>query len=283
MHIKENGGGENHTSCLMSNVRAEGSRWQVSHLFQWGWSVADPKRARASPACQQDLPKHGLDAAENLASQLWHTTWFCLLLCFLEVFSRTGLVVSLVWTLVLSACLPYFLKVYLWKKRNCFLKMQERLEVKECLGGEKSPFCEDPFPFFSTPKLSHPLAFAGQPPVQFPPTTFCKLFWIMNDFRGRGLVWKTLVFFKLEKIPDLIKYMKMSITSLLLCHQNGSKAQLLLLFSRTWEILKVKVNLTLTSVFYLNYPYSTIRFQPYSLPAESITFPDKTIFQCFRF
>lgn len=65
-HIKENGGGESHTTFILSNVRAEGSGWQKSHLFQWGWSAADPKRACAAPACQQDLPKHGLDALENL-------------------------------------------------------------------------------------------------------------------------------------------------------------------------------------------------------------------------
>lgn len=109
LHIKKHGGGENHTSCLVWNARAEGSGWQESHLFQGGWRAADPKRARAAPARQQDLPKHGWDAAEKLAScgrasPRWHTTGFCLLLCFLEVFSTTGLVVSWLWILVLFAC-----------------------------------------------------------------------------------------------------------------------------------------------------------------------------------
>lgn len=290
LHIKKHGGGENHTSCLMSNARAEGSGWQESHLFQWGWRAADPKRARTAPARQQDLPKHGWDAAENLASHeraspRWHTTGFCLLFCFLGVFSRTGLVVSLVWILVVFAWLSYFWKVYLLKKRNWgFLKMQEGLEVKRVFGRWEITFLWRAFSFlFKAKVLPHPLAPTEQPAAQFPPTTFCKLFWVMNAFRQKGLVWKTLEFFKLEKIPNLIKHMKISVTSFLLCHQNESEAQLLLLLSRAWEILKVKVNLTLTSAFYLNYPCSTTRFQPYSLPAESITFPDKTIFQSFRF
>lgn len=147
---KEKGDGENHTSCLMSNIRAGGSRWQESHLFQWGLSAADPKRACAVPAHQQDLPKHDLDAAEKLASherasQLWHTTCFSLFLCSLQVFSRTGFVVSWIGMLFLFAWLPYFLAVYLWKKINCFLKIQKGLEVKRTFGRWEVTLCEGPF------------------------------------------------------------------------------------------------------------------------------------------
>lgn len=95
LHIKENGSGENSMYCPMSHVRAEGSGWQESHLFQLGWSEAYPNRACTAPARQQDMQKHGLDAAEKLvrhkrASQPWHTTWFYLLFCFLRIFSRTS-------------------------------------------------------------------------------------------------------------------------------------------------------------------------------------------------
>jgi len=101
LHTKGSGGGENHTRYLVSNVRAEGSGWHESHWFHWGWSAANPKRAHAAPAHQQNLPKHSLDAAGELAgqeraSQLWHTTWISLLLCFVGLFSKAGLVVSFV-------------------------------------------------------------------------------------------------------------------------------------------------------------------------------------------
>ena len=266
----------------MSNVRAEGSGWHESHWFHWGWSAANPKRAHAAPAHQQNLPKHSLDAAGELAgqeraSQLWHTTWISLLLCFVGLFSKAGLVVSFVWIFVLFVCLIFqkftfgIGEIAFWKWRGTTTE-KSVWEVRYHV-----------FLYFQWWSFAPSFGITGHPPAQFPPTIFCKLFWVMNDFRARGLVWKTFKFCKLEKIPDLIKYMKNSVTSLWLCHQNKSKALLMLLFSRTWEIWKDKVNLTLTSVFYLDYPCSTIRFQAYSPPAESITFPDKTVFQCFRF
>jgi len=104
LHIKENGSGENSMYCPMSNVRAEGSGWQESHLFQLGWSAAYPNRACTAPTCQQDMQKHGLDASEKLgrhkrASQPWRITWFCLLFVFSgyfpeQVLSFVGLITA---------------------------------------------------------------------------------------------------------------------------------------------------------------------------------------------
>lgn len=67
---------------------------------------------------------------------------------------------TIVWFGVFFACLPYFLKVYPRKKRNCFLKMWEGLEVKRVFGTQEITLCEDPFPFLTMPKfcpiLRHP-------------------------------------------------------------------------------------------------------------------------------
>lgn len=48
--IKENGAGENCTNCVLSSLMAEGSGWLASHLFQWHWSAASPKRVCTAPA-----------------------------------------------------------------------------------------------------------------------------------------------------------------------------------------------------------------------------------------
>lgn len=78
----------------LSHVKCKGRRKQVAGVLLVSMEPACswPK----NPALLLLAEKAEKLASLERASQLWHTALFCLLLCFLGVFSRAGFVVSLV-------------------------------------------------------------------------------------------------------------------------------------------------------------------------------------------
>lgn len=146
------------------------------------------------------------------------------------------------------------------------------------MGGEKSPFCENLSAFISMHKFCPILWHTQGSTVSSNYLLQIDESWVISkeeNYFGKHL--KPVNLRRKQIWSNIWKYWHHYC-----CFAISMNSGHGCFFPRIWEVWKDKANLTFTSVFYLNYLCTTIRLQLYSLPTESITFPDKTIFQCFR-